>query len=111
MSDTPTYYLIRYCHGRAGFTAYAHRSNIFNIANFPDYQITRYYPYPPVNLTPRITILQRRWLLYLALRRWKGHPLRLQFRALYGRFPPIPEAFRKVANVQGMRDLNFANIM
>ena len=94
MTETPTYYLIRYCHGRAGFTAYAQRTNIFHIPEFHTFQITRYYPYPSLNLTPRLARFQRLIRRRLALRRWCGHPKQLQYRSLYGRFPPLPPHLR-----------------
>ena len=89
--DPPTYFLLKYSHGRAGYTAYAKGSNIFNIFEFHKYRITRFYPYPPVDITRHLATLQRLWRLRLSQRRWCSHPRRLQYRCLRGRFPhPFP---------------------
>jgi len=97
------YFLMRYSSanspGGRGFTAYGAGSNIFGIANIHQYQIVRYYPSPSLNLTPRLISFQRLWRRYRLIRRWCAHPLRIQYRTLHGRFPPIPAAMRKGINM------------
>ena len=92
MTETPSYFLVRYSSRlrSVGFTAYAAGTMLLRIPDLAQCRIIRMFPYPSVDLTHRLSMLQRRWRQRLAERRWFGHPLRLLAREREGRFPPLP---------------------
>jgi len=95
MDDDPRFvYLLVRKYDNGCFTAYTSGIDVTHIPNFSQCRIMRFYPQPPVDITHHFVCLQRRIRSRLRLRRWLGHPLRLRYRQLYGRWPPIPPSLR-----------------
>lgn len=84
--ENPVYFLVKYYPGPF-YTCYAKGIPILNIPDLYNYRIMRFYPIPAKDLTGYIVILQRKWRSFLKFRKWCGHPLRIFYREINGRFP------------------------
>ena len=94
MTEKPIYMLIKYSSHSVGerprgFVAYVPGISVFNINSFQECKLMRFYPEPAVDLTPRLVRFQLLWRERLRMRRWCSHPLRLRFRQIHGRWPPL----------------------
>lgn len=88
MSEERKFYmLVRNCSG-SSFVAYVPGISVFNIHLLHECRLMRFYPEPPVDLTPRLVRFQILYRERLRLRRWCSHPHRLRYRQQYGRWPP-----------------------
>jgi len=87
--DPSNIYLLVRNYDNGCFTAYTSGIDITHIPNFSQCRIMRFYPQPAVDITHRLECLQRRIKARIRLRRWLGHPLRLRYREIHGRWPAV----------------------
>jgi len=85
-----TYFVVRGELGSGTGLCFYDSSLLFSIPRFHECRLMRYFPSPSVDITLQIQKFQRLWRRWHHLRLFYSHPRTLQFRQLYGRWPPLP---------------------
>lgn len=83
------YFLIRY-YPNGHFTAYSRGIPMSSITHLSECRIIRLSNGREVNLTSFFVRFQMIIREKIRILKWKSHPLRLRYREIHGRWPPLP---------------------